>query len=309
MFLLIMDGKTALAGAQEGVALCLQTVIPSLFPFLVLSALLMRDQSPAFPGLGALGRLCGVPEGAEVLLIPAFLGGYPLGAQCVCAACQAGQLSRNDGQRMLAFCNNAGPAFLFGIGPVLFPSAWMIWALWGIHLSSAVLVSLVLPRCNGSAAAPSPKSAASDPLETALHVMGLICGWVVLFRVVIAFLKRWVFWGLPIRVQVLFIGLLELTNGCCELPLVESLPLRFTLCAGFLALGGLCVTMQTLAVTNGLSRKSYCMGKLLQLVFSLFFCACLFVGGRFAIPGAMLLLTVILLYRQKKSRIPASADV
>ena len=33
MLVLILDAKTALAGAKEGIQLCLYTVIPSLFPF------------------------------------------------------------------------------------------------------------------------------------------------------------------------------------------------------------------------------------------------------------------------------------
>ena len=40
MLVLILDGKAALLGAQAGVELCLNTVIPSLFPFFVLSVLL-----------------------------------------------------------------------------------------------------------------------------------------------------------------------------------------------------------------------------------------------------------------------------
>ena len=33
MLVLILDSKTALAGAREGIDLCIRTVIPSLFPF------------------------------------------------------------------------------------------------------------------------------------------------------------------------------------------------------------------------------------------------------------------------------------
>ena len=40
MLALILDGRTALQGASEGLALCMQAVIPSLCPFLFLSAIL-----------------------------------------------------------------------------------------------------------------------------------------------------------------------------------------------------------------------------------------------------------------------------
>ena len=40
MLALILDGRTAIDGARQGIELCLRTVIPSLFPFFVLSILL-----------------------------------------------------------------------------------------------------------------------------------------------------------------------------------------------------------------------------------------------------------------------------
>jgi len=44
--------------------------------------------------------------------------------------------------------------------------------------------------------------------------------------------------------------------------------LRFVLCSILLAFGGLCVTMQTAAVSKGLSIRTYFKGKLLQTLFS-----------------------------------------
>ena len=40
MLVLILDGKTALLGMRDGLEICLWTVIPALFPFLFLSAIL-----------------------------------------------------------------------------------------------------------------------------------------------------------------------------------------------------------------------------------------------------------------------------
>ena len=78
MLLLILDSGRALRGASEGIRLCLCSVLPALLPFWVLSSLLTR----LLWGSGGrvsrfLGRLFSIPVGAESLLIPAFLGGYP----------------------------------------------------------------------------------------------------------------------------------------------------------------------------------------------------------------------------------------
>lgn len=309
MLVLILDGKTALEGAGQGIELCLKTVIPSLFLFFLLSILLTSSfMGSSLPLLRPLGRLCGVPKGAESLLAAGFLGGYPVGAQSIAAACHAGQLPRKDAERLLAFCNNAGPAFLFGMVASMFPNKWTAWVLWGIHVISAVMAALLIPR---NSAESSPLSTGkqislSAALHSAIRVMGQVCGWVVIFRVVIAFLIRWFLWILPAPVQVAVTGLLELSNGCCELMAVTDVRQRFCICAGMLAFGGLCVTMQTVSVTPGLSLRYYFLGKGIQTVFSLAIAAAMVYGAWFPL-GSLLL--VCLLFRQKRGSIPAAVGV
>ena len=309
MLVLILDGKTALEGARQGIELCLRTVVPSLFPFFLLSILLTSSFiGSSLPLLRPLGRLCGVPKGAESLLVAGFLGGYPVGAQSIAAAYRAGQLHKKEAERLLAFCNNAGPAFLFGMVATMFPRRWMAWALWGIHMAGAVLAAVLIPGQRGNQVTMSPArpTSLSAALHSALRVMATVCGWVVLFRVILALLSRWFLWLLPAPAQVAVTGLLELSNGCCELMAVTDVRLRFCICAGMLAFGGLCVTMQTLSVTSGLSLKQYFLGKAMQTAFSLALAAAIVYGAWF--PFGLLFL-LCLLFRQKKSSIPAAVGV
>lgn len=311
MLILILDGKTALEGARMGIELCLKTVIPSLFPFFVLSILL----TSSFAGISLtilrpLGRLCGIPKGAESILVSGFLGGYPVGAQCIAQAYRSGQLKKVDAERMLAFCNNAGPAFIFGMVASMFPAMWMAWALWGIHIVSAVLTAKIIPGNDGTAdVARETDMSLSNALNSAIRVMAAVCGWVVLFRVVIAFLNRWVLWLLPIDAQVAFTGLLELSNGCCELLHITDVSLRFLICSVILAFGGLCVTMQTISVTTGLPLRYYFVGKLLQTVFSVLLSAAVVYGGW---QIACVIVPIFLLIpgkKQKKSSIRTAVGV
>lgn len=267
MVILILDGKTALSGAREGMVLCLRTVIPALFPLFILSSILIG--SGASGNLPGIGKLFGLYGNVGTLLIPALLGGYPVGAKCVAQAYRSEILSKENAERMLAFTNNAGPAFLFGVIAQMFPKPWMVWVLWGIHIASAAAVSRLFPL-NGSSIHPvTRKTAQRAVMQESVTVMATVCGWVILFRVFIAFLDRWIFWLLPTDLRVLLTGLLELTNGCCELTKITSLPERFVICSGMLAAGGLCVTMQTLSVISGLPCRYYCLGKCIQTLLSL----------------------------------------
>lgn len=270
--ILILDAKTALSGAAEGIVLCTQTVIPSLFPFLFLSILMtgfLRTQT--ITPLKWLCRMLRIPTGAESLLVIGLLGGYPVGAQCVAEAVCDGSISRENGRRMLAFCSNAGPAFLFGIGSSLFPSRWMCWAIWSIHIASALIVGLLTPGGTDTAAqcTRTADRNISQSLKSAVGVMAVICGWVVLFRIVITFCKGWFLWYLPQWAQCLASGILELTNGCCGLIQITDIRIRFVLFAGLVSFGGLCVAMQTYSVTAKLDASLYLPGKICQSIISL----------------------------------------
>ena len=159
MLVLILDGKTALTGASEGIGICLNTLIPSLFPFFLLSILLtgaLGEQD--IPLLRPVAKLCRIPNGAESLLAIGLLGGYPVGAQNVALAYRSGQLSKEQAARMITFCNNAGPAFIFGILGSIFSFPAVPWLLWTIHIISALLVGISLPDAQDlSAVQPFPR--------------------------------------------------------------------------------------------------------------------------------------------------------
>ena len=114
--LIILDSKVAVAGAVEGVQLCITAVIPSLFPFIFLSMLTTGKMMGAkIRIIAPIANLCRIPKNAESLLIMAALGGYPVGAQAVHQAYSDKILNRNTARRLLGFCNNAGPSFVFGL--------------------------------------------------------------------------------------------------------------------------------------------------------------------------------------------------
>lgn len=269
---LILDSATALKGAQDGLTLCISSIIPSIFPFLVLLGMLtpvLCGTTPRF--LRPLARLLRIPQGSEGIFLTGIIGGYPTGAQSVYGAWKRGQLSKSDAQRMLAFCSNAGPSFLFGILGAKFSESWMLWVLWGIHILSAIIVAIILPGENRNQSSISPTRAVtlSKSLKNAVATMGSICGWVVLFRILIAFLDRWFLWLLPSNMQIAVYGILELANGCCSADLIIGEGMRFILCSGMLAFGGLCVTMQTVSVTAELGLGQYIPGKFTQALISM----------------------------------------
>lgn len=249
--------------------MCIRTVIPSLFPFLALSGLIsscLLGQRIGF--LQPIARFCKIPNGAESLLVLGFITGYPVGAQLITQAYCDKKISATTARRMLGFCNNAGPAFLFGMLSPLFTNSTTVWVLWVVHILSALLVSCILPASKVTSTTISPCNTKSFPesLQYALKVIAGICGWVVLFRIVLGFCNRWFLWLFPPAKQVLISGLLELANGCVLLQNIPQEGIRFLLAATMLSFGGLCVGMQTVSVTTELGTGWYFPGKVLQTV-------------------------------------------
>lgn len=323
MLVLILDGQTALAGAREGIDLCIRVLIPSLFPFFVLSSLLTGTLiGQPMPILRPIGKSCGIPEGAESLLAVGLLGGYPVGAQSIGTAFRAGILKKADSERMLAFCNNAGPSFLFGILGPLFSELRTVWYLWLIHVISALLVGIVsAEKVTAAISSRRENITLTTALERSVKIMATVSGWVVIFRILLNFLDRWFLWLLPETARIFLTGILELSNGCVQLAAIKKEGLRFLIAGILLSLGGICVTMQTASVTPGLSLKKYTFGKLLQCCFSFFLCMLLQVhfpsGQRFRCSplffSCLLIIALILIgilrNYKKISRFPAAIGV
>ena len=107
--------------------------------------------------------------------------------------------------------------------------------------------------------------------EGALHAIANVCGWIILFRVILTILNRWLFWLFPEIIQIILTGILDLSNGCLELTRINNDSIKFIICAGMLSFGGICVFMQTISVVGQLGTGYYFPGKLLQCVISIFF--------------------------------------
>lgn len=277
MFALILDAKTALEGAMEGVQLCITTAIPSLFPFIVISTILTALLSGRnYPFLHPLGRILSLPPDTEHLILLGFLGGYPTGAQNIAQTYKSGLLSKKQAEHLLPFCNNAGPAFIFGIGIGLLDNIWLCVLLWLVHISSALLIGFFTPvdRDRSTTSRVHVPISLTDAVNRSITVITSVCGWIILFRTLLAFLQHWVFWLFPEDITVLLRGFFELTNGCCSLDTISSIGERFVLFSVMLAFGGLCVLLQTQSILSeyALSAKIYFLGKITQASASYLLC-------------------------------------
>ena len=275
LFWLLLDAREVRQAVGEGLALCTGSVIPALFPFLCVSSLLMAlgfGELAAGP-LGGLMALYGLDGPAASALLLGVVGGYPIGARTAAELVERRLLTREEGERLLTFCNNSNPVFLISVlGAGVFGNVRLgIW-LWLIHVLSALLTGLLF-RSGGSGQrrcvtrkipfrAVSLPSAVVTAVGRALSGMLSVCAFVVLFYVLASPLRELGGW-----LGALLVGTVELFSLTPLLPPTSAGFLLAAFCTGW---GGLSVLCQTAAVLDGtdLSLRTALLGKLLQGAFS-----------------------------------------
>ena len=273
MALLLLCSADAAQAVRDALALCAQSVIPALFPFFVVSSLFIDLGCAAVLGRSLapiMHRLFGVSGAGGTAFLLGIIGGYPVGGRTAGELYRSGQCEREECERLLAFCNNAGPSFILGIaGLGCFGSVRVGAWLYLIHVGAAVMVGLLFRSTSRQMGRPKKTETPrwADALIQAVRggamSMVNICAFVVFFLVILRLFSRVT--GIQ---HGAILGIVEMTNGILRLANDRR---GFIWAAGLLGWGGLSVHCQTAAVLSGsgLSLKRYFIGKALQAAISM----------------------------------------
>ena len=292
---LVLWPELTMEAMRDGIRLCGNVILPSLFPFFVLSSLVVELGMSRYLGkllepiMVPLFRVSGSCAAALAL---GFIGGYPVGARTAIQLYENGQCSRTEAERLLAFCNNSGPAFILGVvGAGVFGSGRLGLLLCLTHLLASLAVGVLFrfyrpgdrPRAKGRAphfqTASFPAAftrSVTGALQSTLH----ICAFILFFTVLLRVLARAGTLDLLSRLlcallsplgltrswaERLLTGLLEVSSGVTSLT-GGSLSGRLSMAAFMLGWAGVSVHCQVLAFLgdSGLSMRTYVAGKLLH---------------------------------------------
>ena len=292
---LVLWPELTMEAMRDGIRLCGNVILPSLFPFFVLSSLVVELGMSRY--LGKLLEPIMVPlfrvnGSCAAALALGFVGGYPVGARTAIQLYENGQCSRTEAERLLAFCNNSGPAFILGVvGAGVFGSGRLGLLLCFTHLLASLAVGVLFrfyrpgdrPRAKGRAphfqTASFPAAftrSVTGALQSTLH----ICAFILFFTVLLRVLARAGILDLLSRLlcallsplgltrswaERLLTGLLEVSSGVTSLT-GGSLSGRLSMAAFMLGWAGVSVHCQVLAFLgdSGLSMRTYVAGKLLH---------------------------------------------
>ena len=148
--LLVVFSKSNLLAASNGLVLWATCVVPSLFPFFVITNLLTHTKIVDWIGkfLDKLMRpLFNVPGIGGFAFVMGLISGYPVGAKIVSDFRENGSITKDEGERMLAFTNNSGPLFILSsVGISLFGDTKTGLLLLATHILSCITVGIILGK-------------------------------------------------------------------------------------------------------------------------------------------------------------------
>lgn len=147
---LVIFSKSNLTATKNGLTLWATCVVPSLFPFFVITNLLSHTKVVSFTGklLDKFMRpLFNIPGIGGFAFVMGLISGYPVGAKIVSDFRFNGLITKDEGERMLAFTNNSGPLFIISsVGISLFGDTTTGLLLLCTHVLACITVGIVLGK-------------------------------------------------------------------------------------------------------------------------------------------------------------------
>lgn len=288
MVILAVFPTYSLSSAKEALLLCSENIIPSLFPFFVLSQILINTGFAKYAGrlispvMYPLFRVSGT--GGIAFLI-GLISGYPSGAKSVCDLYHSGDLSKEDAERLLPFCNNSGPLFIIGaVGLGMLKSFRSGVMLYIIHIFSAIIAGFIsgllhkksnmnntIRHTTHYASCSNFGAVFSESIKSSVISILNVCGFIVFFRSVTAPVSALFPQGITGGILK---GIAEVAGGISALSQTAINTYSLPVISFLLGFGGFCVSLQVMGIAKAesLSMKYYFPYKILQGILSFFLC-------------------------------------
>lgn len=248
----------------KGFALWAECVAPSLFPFTVITLILIKTgvaEKAALP-LKKVTGFFNLPPSAAICFVMSVLSGYPAGSRAVAEFYDGGLIDGRDCKKLSALCSTSGPLFIIGtVGAKMLGDNSAGWKILSAHLLSVTVTALILCLF----AKKGEKRGYRKPVKDENVLYNAFYGSVISVCVAGGFIAFFCVAGqiaqdfnllLPVeKLLCLFldgeaskavcIGLIEATSGCRALSLTRA-ELTMPLAGFLITFGGLSILLQQL---------------------------------------------------------------
>lgn len=309
ILLIILQPQICIDSSIAGARLFFLKVFPSLFPFLVISNLMLYYDGVNFYSkiLGnILCRPLKLSKESSFALIISFLCGYPLGAKYTCDLYEKNVIDSDTCQRLINIATNASPLFIVGsVGTAMLNNTRIAYILLAANYISCIIMGLILPYKKTNSTLTNKYFNSGNQRNIGLAIKNIIdnsistClsvfGYVVIFSVITHFIMRsHLFYSMvlfisqslnvsPDLIAGFILGLVEITNGCYFISLSSANIILKSVLIGFLiSFSGISIVMQVYSFTYKcrIPMKKYVLRKIYQGLI----CSCVIFIILFIIP-------------------------
>lgn len=296
LILMLRNSGIAIEYLKNGLGLCAKNVIPSLFPFMVLSELIVAfgagDMISSVIGR-PVGKIFGISGKGSTAFILGAVCGFPTGARTAVRLYDSGAISKRDCELLLTFTNNPSSAFVINsVGVSLYSNHRLGILLWCFTLLSSMITGIIIrflffgkkysaDRKNELSAKknissedfekskrfPSAKDFTGAVMSSAMAML-YICAYVIFFAAFIgAFGNMLSALGASTKTTAVLFSVFELSSGVSEAAGIAGGGVAgIALCAFALGWSGISVHCQLMSLCDGrgLSYKPYFVAKAMQ---------------------------------------------
>ncbi|MBE6542822.1 MAG: hypothetical protein E7675_00325 [Ruminococcaceae bacterium] len=285
---LLINPDTVSKLSQKGEAMAVFSVLPSTFPYLVLSGFIIKGGIASAIGksLSPVSKFYNLPSDSICILFISLISGFPVPSAMAYSLYRQGKLSSKSAEDICGFCSFCGPPFiisLFGARIMKDLSAGIV--LFVVQCVLAMILGKILTLSKGSSTAylsnslPKEKNSTDPSLDTIICQsiseggisMLKIISFVIFFSVFSGFIESLLLFLFPdISKIILSIikGFLEISSGVLGLENLDiSEKLKFILGSLYIYWSGISVFFQVSSSTEGFfSMKKYLLGRIFMIL-------------------------------------------
>lgn len=269
-FILIVNQQTVKNSVENSIKMCLSSIIPAIFPFMILSDFL--SSGIELNGNSSVTRVwSSFFNISEITIIPYVLGnvcGFPLGVKSASALYEHQIISKDECERIITFSNNPSLAFIVsGVGMGMRDSLTDGLALYfSVIFSSAIIgkINNGERKCFRECTDITRQNfSIVNSIKSSAYGVISVCSYIIFFSVIAdivsAFVKSEI-------VTAIVFAFLEIGGASKYISTSENLGIfNLPLNAFALSFSGLSVYLQTLCFAPSEINKSHCfIMKLLQ---------------------------------------------
>lgn len=291
----IIHPNLMIDSTKSSISLWATVILPSLFPFIILSSLIQNTALPLLFGkvLTPFTKLLfGLPGISSTAIFLGMIGGYPIGAKVTNDLLNDKSINLHDANHLITFVNNSGPLFMIGaIGIGIYKNIYIGILLLLSHYISSILIGFIgrfLKQKNNNRAKKSNinfkilklndiGNILTDSIKKSIDIVLTIGGFIIIFGILSTMLEQTKILSLisnsllpMLKTEVtngVISGILEVTSGINKIATV-NIPLlnKIIITSILVGFGGISIHFQTLSIISksGINFAKYIIGKAFQ---------------------------------------------